>query len=193
MNHHGAVNEDGLNIDITGATFTPHDVEFFEHNTKNLTEELDFSSKPGGPLDWIVGAFFLKGKTTVAYDQYNLLPGDPTYNGIPAPNLLNAHPDLTNMMDPLTSFLLATDVNDTSVLGDQLYFQNNGVETRNSTSGYGQAIWHATDALRLTLGGRFTRDHNTTYFSDYYSLFAPATFVQQTETKSHGALVWTTI
>jgi iron complex outermembrane receptor protein len=87
------------------------------------------------------------------------------------------------MADPVTAFLLQNDVNNTSVLGDQLYFQNSGVETRNSTSGYGQAIWHATDSLRFTAGGRFTRDHNTTYFSDYYNLFAPATFVQQTETK----------
>jgi iron complex outermembrane receptor protein len=183
VNHHGAVNEDGMDIDITSANFEPHDVEWFEHNTKDLTEELDFSSKPGGPVDWIVGAFLLKGKTTVGYSQYNLYPGDPTYNGDPAPNLINSHPDLNNMADPLTTFLFTNDVNDTSVLGDQLYFQNSGEETRNSSSGYGQGIWHATDSLRFTLGGRYTRDHNTTFFSDYYNAFAPATFVQQTETK----------
>ncbi|HTY93269.1 MAG TPA: TonB-dependent receptor, partial [Steroidobacteraceae bacterium] len=182
VNHHGSVNEDGMNIDITSANFAPHDVEWFEHNTKDLTEELDFSSKPGGPVDWIFGAFFLKGKTTVAYDQYNLYPGDPTLNGNPAPNLLNVYPNLDSL-DPVAVFLNAIDVNDTTVLGDQLYFQNNGVEGRNSTSGFGQAIWHATDQLRFTVGGRYTRDHNSTYFSDYYNLFAPATYVDQTATK----------
>ena len=183
VNHHGGVNEDGMNLDITSANFAPHDVEFFEHNTKNLTEELDLSSKPGGPVDWIVGGFYLKGKTTVAYDQYNLYPGDPTLNGVADPQILGAHPDLTDLTNPITAFLLATDVNDATVLGDQLYFQNNGIETRTSSSEYGQAIWHATDSLRFTAGGRYTRDHNTTYFSDYYDLFAPATFVEQTATK----------
>ena len=182
VNHHGGVAEDGLNLDYTSSVDAPHDVEYFEHNTKNLTEELDLSSKPGGPVDWIVGGFWLKGKTTVAYDQYNLYPGDPTYNGVADPNILNAHPNLSST-SALSTFLQTLDVNNTDVLGDQLYFQNNGIETRTSASGYGQAIWHVTDSLRLTAGGRYTRDHNTTYFSDYYADFAPPTFVQQTETK----------
>jgi iron complex outermembrane recepter protein len=187
VNHHGGVNEDGVDLDIANADDLPHDVEYFEHNTKNLTEEMDLSSKPGGPVDWIVGAFYLKGKTTVAYDQYNLYAGDPTFNGVADPNILNQQPNLNNPSSPLTAFLLAPVPNSgtppSSVLGDQLYFQNNGIETRTSSSGYGQAIWHATDALRFTVGGRYTRDHNTTYFSDYYAAFAPPTFVQQTETK----------
>ncbi len=183
VNHHGGVNEDGMSLAITSAVPQPHDVEYFEHNTKNLTEEVDLSSRPGGPVDWIIGGFYLKGKTTVAYDQYNLYPGDPTLNGVAAPTILGAQPDLTNPANPITAFLLATDVNGATVLGDQLYFQNNGIETRTSSSEYGQAIWHATDALRFTLGGRYTRDHNTTYFSDYYNLFAAPTFVQQTATK----------
>ena len=188
VNHHGSVNEDGMDIAITAAVPQPHDVEWFEHNTKDLTEELDLSSKPGGPVDWIVGAFWLKGKTTVAYDQYNLYPGDPTLNGNQAPNLLGVQPNFADPTSPITAFLLGPDVNTTAtngvtVLGDQLYFQNTGIETRTSASGYGQGIWHATDSLRITLGGRYTRDHNTTFFSDYYNDFAPATFLEQTATK----------
>ena len=92
-------------------------------------------------------------------------------------------PNLANLANPVSAFLQATDVNDAEVLGDQLYFQNNGIETRTSASGFGQGIWHATDALRFTLGGRYTRDHNTTFFSDYYNQVAPATFQQQTATR----------
>jgi iron complex outermembrane recepter protein len=194
VNHHGGVNEDGMDLDITNADDQPHDVEFFEHNTKNLTEEIDLSSKPGGPVDWIVGAFYLKGKTTVAYDQYNLYPGAPTLNGNPDPNILSEpfnllqNPATINLADPVTAFLLtpyAPAGPGQVVLGNQLYFQNNGVETRTSASGYGQAIWHATDSLRLTLGGRYTRDHNSTFFSDYYADpdLGGLLFVQQTETK----------
>jgi iron complex outermembrane recepter protein len=183
VNHHGGVSEDGLDLDITSANEEPLDVEYFEHNTKNLTEELDLNSKPGGPVDWIIGGFYLKGKTTVAYDQYNLYPGDPTFDAVADPNILGAQPNFGNMANPLVQFLNATDVNGVSVLGDQLYFQNNGIETRTSSSEFGQAIWHATDSLRFTAGGRYTRDHNTTYFSDYYAQFAAPTFVQQTATK----------
>jgi len=111
------------------------------------------------------------------------LPGDPTLNGDPAPNLINAHPDLNNMSDPITAFLLTNDVNNTSVLGDQLYFQNSGVETRirrpDTDRESGTPPMHC--ALRWVAGT--TRDHNSTFFSDYYNLFAPATFVQQTATK----------
>ena len=183
VNHHGSVNEDGMDIGITAAVPEPHDVEWFEHNTRSLTEELDLSSKPGGRVDWIVGAFWLKGKTTVAYDQYNLYPGDPALDGNPAPDLLNAGKNFNSLPSNILSFLGSTDVNSVEALGDQLYFQNNGIETRTSESGFGQVVWHATDSLRFTLGARYTRDHNTTYFSDYYGQFAAPTFVQQTQAK----------
>jgi iron complex outermembrane receptor protein len=163
VNQHGAVNEDGLNVDLTAATGTPHDVEWFLHNSKNITEEIDLSSKPGGAFDWIVGAFYLKSRLTVGYDQYNSFPGEAT------PNLLN----------------VSTPSSDTvaAVYSGLLYFQNVGVEDRESWSGYGQSTYHVTDALRLTAGLRYTHDHNTTLFSDYYNLFGPPVFVQQTATK----------
>jgi iron complex outermembrane receptor protein len=172
VNQHGSVNEDGLSLDIQSAAGQPHDVEYFEHNSKSITEELDLSSKPGGPVDWIVGAFLLKSRLTVGYDQYNIFPGDPTYNGTPAPNLLNAYPNF-NATTPLTTFLNQT-------LYTQLYFQNSGVEDRTSWSGYGQAAYHVADALRLTAGLRYTHDHNSTQFADY---FGPSIFVEQTATK----------
>jgi iron complex outermembrane receptor protein len=177
VNHHGSVNEDGLSLAITNANDEPHDVEYFEHNSKSITEELNLTSKPGGIIDWIVGGFFLKSTTTVAYDQYNLFPGDPTYGGTPSPNLLNVP---LNPNTPLGQFITAT------IDSGQLYFQNVGTEGRESESVYGQASYHFTDALRLTAGLRYTHDYNSTNFDDYYNIFYPNTsiFVSQAEDKT---------
>jgi iron complex outermembrane receptor protein len=172
VNHHGSVNEDGLSLDITNPIGEPHDVEWFEHNSKSITEELNLTSKPGGLVDWIVGGFFLKSRTTVAYDQYNLFVGDPTYNGDPSPNLLNVP---LNPATALGQFITNT------IYSGQLYFANVGSEGRESESIYGQATYHFTDALRLAAGLRYTHDYNSTWFDDFYNLFYPneAIFVSQ--------------
>lgn len=177
VNQHGSVNEDGLNLDLQSSLGQPHDVEWFLHNSKGLTEEINLGSKPGGPVDWIVGGFYLKTRLTVAYDQYNVFTGSPALNGNPTPNLLNANPDF-NTTSPLVTFL------DTpGVLGAQLYFQNNGIENRDSGSAFGQATYHVTDATRLTAGLRYTHDHNTTWFSDYFNQFGPPVSLEQTADK----------
>ena len=179
VNHHGSVNEDGLNFNYLSPSFTPHDVEWFEHNSKSITEEINLASKPGTNLDWIVGAFYLKSRTTVAYDQYNLLPGYLTLNGNPAPNLLGA-PTLQDTSTALGAF------QQDAVYSGQLYFANVGTEGRDSASFYGQATWHFTDALRLTAGARYTHDHNTTWFDNFYDLFYPNTaiFVEQSANRT---------
>jgi iron complex outermembrane receptor protein len=179
VNHHGSVNEDGLNYNFLSSSFTPHDVEWFEHNSKSITEEVNLASKPGTNLDWIVGAFYLKSRTTVAYDQYNLLPGFLTLNGNPTPDLLN----VPNLQDPSTA---VGAFQQNAVYSGQLYFANVGSEGRDSASFYGQATYHFTDALRLTAGLRYTHDHNTTWFDDFYNLFYPNTaiFVEQTADKT---------
>ena len=180
VNHHGSVNEDGESLALITSQGSPHDVEWFEHNSKSITEEINLGSKPGGALDWIVGAFYLKSVTTVAYDQYNLFGGEPIFDGTAAPNLL-AVPEttVTNPNSALGQFITNAIYNGT------LYFQNFGVENRDSASFYGQGTWHFTDAVRLTAGLRYTHDHNTTWFDDYYDLFAPghAIFYEQTADK----------
>jgi iron complex outermembrane receptor protein len=113
----------------------------------------------------------------VAYDQYFLFAGDPTYDGTASPNLLNA-PLIPNT--PLGNFITDT------IYSGQLYFANVGSEGRESESLYGQASYHFTDALRLTAGLRYTHDYNSTYFDDFYNLFYPneAIFVSQAEDKT---------
>lgn len=177
VNQHGSVNEDGLNLDLQNSLGAPHDVEWFLHNSKSLTEELDLSSKPGGPVDWIVGGFYLKSRLTVGYSQYNVFEGDPTLYGTASPDLLHAQPNF-NVASPLVDFL-----NSPGVLGDQLYFQNSGIENRDSTSVFGQVTWHATDTLRLIAGLRYTHDHNTTWYSDYFNQFGPPESLEQSADK----------
>jgi len=178
VNHHGSVNEDGLSLAITNPIGEPHDVEWFEHNSKSITEEINLTSKPGGIVDWIVGAFYLKSRTTVAYDQYNLFVGDPTYNGTASPNLLSL--GTLNPNTPLGQFVVG------AIDSGQLYFQNFGTENRDSVSGYGQITYHIADDLRLAAGLRYTHDHNTTLFDDYYNLDYPNTaiFYEQTDDKA---------
>jgi iron complex outermembrane receptor protein len=180
VNHHGSVNEDGESLTLITSQDSPHDVEWFEHNSKSLTEEINLGSKPGGALDWIVGAFYLKSRTTVAYDQYNLFGGEPTFDGTSSPNLLSVTE--STVYDPNSAvgqFITNAIYNGT------LYFQNVGIENRNSASVYGQGTWHVTDAARFTVGARYTHDHNTTFFDDYYDLFAPghSIFYEQTSDK----------
>lgn len=183
VNHHGSVNEDGLSYAVLNPngnpSFIPHDIEWFEHNSKSITEEINLTSKPGGAFDWIVGAFFLKSSTTVAYDQYNLLPGFGTLNGNPTPDLITVG-TLDN--GPVGTFLT------NAIYSGQLYFQNFGSEGRNSASVYGQTTYHFTDAVRLTVGARFTHDHNTTEFDDYYNLFYPNTAVSYEQ--SNDKVTW---
>ena len=179
INHHGSVNEDGLNYTYLSQSYTPHDVEWFEHNSKSITEEINLASKPGTSLDWIVGAFYLNSRTTVAYDQYNLLPGYLTLDGNPSPDLLNV-PNLAPASTATGAF------QQSAVYSGQLYFANVGSEGRDSASLYGQATWHFSDVLRATAGVRYTHDHNTTWFDDFYNLFYPQTaiFVEQTADKT---------
>jgi len=157
-----SVNEDGLDLQLASPA---HDVQWFFHNSQTITQEVDLSSEPGSKLDWIVGSFYLHHRYKVAYDQYNTSLSDPS-----APNLLF---DMSNPSDKTIA-----DVND-----GHLYFQSLADETRESYSFYGQATYHLLEDLRLVAGARYTNDHNTTNFSDFYNLFGPPIFVQQTATK----------
>jgi len=150
VNQGGSVNEDGLDTALT----TPnHDVEWFLHKSNAITSEVDLNSAPGGPLDWIVGAFFLNVKEKVGYDQY-LLANNDLFDE----NLLHSAP--------------------LNYVPSNLYFQSDSALTRQSWSVYGQGTYHITDFLRFTGGVRYTHDENTTNISDYFNLYGPPVFVQ---------------
>ena len=51
--------------------------QYVLHQNYAVTQEFDLSSKPGGSLDWVVGAFYLDIRTTDGYDQYLRNPSEP--------------------------------------------------------------------------------------------------------------------
>ncbi len=165
VNQGESVNEDGLDLAITGSGTNPlflgHDVEWFSHDSQTITQELNLSSQPGTSLDWVVGGFYLHSRYKVAYDQYQAYEGDDY-----TPNLLNQYGN------PPAAAL--------ANLYSELVFPNQGVEERRSYSAYGQGTYHVLDDLRVSAGVRYSLDRSATVFSEY---FLPGINQGQTEEK----------
>lgn len=109
----------------------------YRHNewrAESYGEELRLESKPGGPLDWVVGALYARDTVSL----YNLvaLGNQFTYT----------YPD-TGMTVDLAPPVPNLPVNENLT----------GYVDR-SIAAYGEVTWHATDRWALTFGGRFTQD-----------------------------------
>ncbi len=148
MNQGGSNSEGGLDLALSTALYGGENVQFVLHQNYAVTQEFDLGSKPGGPLDWVVGAFYLNTRTTDGYDQYLRNPQEPG-----APDILN------NEQENLVSSQLAAGT---------LYFESSNAFRRTSVSGFGQGIYHLTDQLRATAGFRYTVDHNSTLLDNYF-------------------------
>ena len=148
MNQGGSNSEGGLDVALSTALYGGENVQYVLHKNYAVTQEFDLSSKPGGPLDWVVGAFYLDTRTTDGYDQYLRNPSDPG-----APDILN------NQQESLVAQQIADGT---------LYFESSNSFRRTSISGFGQGIYHLTDQLRATAGFRYTVDHNSTLLDNYF-------------------------
>jgi len=102
-------------------------------NTKlaNYTQEIDLLSKPGARLEWTLGAFFLNQTSKQFVAEFE--------GSTP-------HPNTTVLADVET----APPTN--------LAYGNQTDVSRRSVSGFGQATYHITPALRLTVGARINYD-----------------------------------
>jgi iron complex outermembrane receptor protein len=107
------------------------DVAAWNTGLQNYNEELDFLSHPGGALDWVGGVFALSQKSTQFVVEFQGTDANPDLS-IPA-NVETSPPN-------------------------NVGFGNYTLVRRKSYSPFAQATWHASDALRLTLGGRFNYD-----------------------------------
>jgi iron complex outermembrane receptor protein len=102
-------------------------------NTKlaNYTQEIDLLSKPGSRLEWTVGAFFLNQTSKQFVAEFEGSTPDP--DTTVAANVETAPPA-------------------------NLAYGNQTDVSRRSVSGFGQATYHLTPALRLTVGARINYD-----------------------------------
>jgi iron complex outermembrane receptor protein len=110
------------------------DVAAWDTKVENYTEELDLVSRPGGPVDWVVGSFFMAQTSRQFVAEF---AGGDTPN-----------PDV----DVLSSI---------TAPGGQpanLEYGNYARLTRHSLSGFGQATYHILPKLRLTVGARINYD-----------------------------------
>jgi iron complex outermembrane receptor protein len=122
---------------------TYDDVAAWNTHLHNYTEELDFLSKPGGKVDWIVGLFGLLQNSKQFVVEYECLqnpcPGPPT------PEQLAIPPDITSPPYP-----------------SNLAYGNVSHVDHRSGSVFGQATYHVTNTISITGGVRGNWD----YFRD---------------------------
>ena len=88
MNQGGSNSESGLDLALATTLYGGENDQYVLHTNYVVTQEFDLSSKPGGPFDWVVGAFYLHVRTSDAYAQYlrnPQQPGAPDTIGIPDP------------------------------------------------------------------------------------------------------------
>jgi iron complex outermembrane recepter protein len=147
-NQTGSNSESGLDLDLATQLYGGENDQYWLHDIYSVTQEFDLSSKPGGPVDWVVGAFYLHSRTQDGYDQYLRNPTEPG-----APNILN---------DEVESLIAP------EIAAGTLYFETSNTFWRQSISGFGQAVYHFSDALRGTVGFRYTDDRNHSFLDNYF-------------------------
>jgi iron complex outermembrane receptor protein len=151
MNQGGSNSESGLTIPLATAEYGGENDQYVTHQNYAVTQEFDLSSKPGGSLDWLAGAFFVHSRVTDAYSQYLRNAEEP-----------NA-PDTIGLPDPVAEALATPEID-----AGTLYFETLNALRRTSVSGFGQATYHVTDDLRATAGFRYTDDRNSSFLDNYF-------------------------
>ena len=147
-NQTGSNSESGLTIALATPIWGGENVQYWLHDIYSVTQEFDLSSKPGGKLDWVLGAFYLHSRTTDGYDQYLRNAQEPG-----SPNILNDEQE--SLVAP-------------EIAAGTLYFETSNAFRRESVSGFGQGVYHITDALRATAGFRYTVDQNSSFLDNYF-------------------------
>ena len=144
-----------------------HDIDVANDRAgHSYTGEFDLTSKPGGKLDWIVGAFYL-------YQRYNEIVEEYQYNN----NAANQAAYAAGNFNTYAAFGLPLDLTtanpyygETAGFSGPVAFETRDTQRLASQSIYGQGTYHVTDALRITLGARGTIDHQNGVIQDYFGL-----------------------
>ena len=125
------------------------DVAAWNTTLHNWSEEFDLVSKPGSPVDWVVGGFFLRQTSEQFVAEFECTPSATT--------VCTANPD-TAVLPDIESAPPAN-----------LSYGNDSQVLRRSYSLFGQATWHTTSRLRFTGGFRWNGD---TYGQNSYNFSA---------------------
>lgn len=147
-NQTGSNSESGLYLALATQLYGGENDQYWLHDIYSATQEFDLSSKPGGPVDWVVGVFYLHSRTQDGYDQYLRNPSQPG-----APNILSD--EVESLIEP-------------EIEAGTLYFETSNTLWRQSISEFGQAVYHFSDALRGTVGFRYTDDRNHSFLDNYF-------------------------
>jgi iron complex outermembrane receptor protein len=144
-----------------------HDIDVVNDRAgHSYTAEVDLTSKPGGKLDWIVGAFYL-------YQRYNEAVEEYQYNNDAA----NAAAYAAGGYNFDAPFGLPVNLNpsnpyyaETANFTGPVAFETRDTQKLESGSLYAQGTYHILKNLRLTLGARGTTDNQIGVVVDYFGL-----------------------
>jgi iron complex outermembrane receptor protein len=144
-----------------------HDIDVVNDRAgHSWTAEVDLTSKPGGKLDWIVGAFYL-------YQRYNEAVEEYQYNDDAA----NAAAYAAGGYNFDAPFGLPVNLNpsnpyyaETANFTGPVAFETRDTQKLESGSLYAQGTYHILKNLRLTLGARGTTDNQIGVVVDYFGL-----------------------
>lgn len=136
----------------------------YVRSAKSYTEEINLAHS-GGPVDWIIGGFFLRT------DEYQHLYETQQTSPVPI---------------PVTPILFPTPAEQGALFGQGLAFVSVADARRTSYAAYGQATWHASEQVRLTGGLRWSSDK---YNSNTSVFFNPAVPLESKFKKLTGKAV----
>ncbi len=121
-----------------------------EWRAESYGEELRLQSKPGGVLDWVVGALYARDQVS----QYNLVATGPQQS--------YTYPDTGQTVYVLPPVPANLPIN-----------ENVGGFDDDSAAIYGEVSWRPIDPWTFTVGGRFTRDTINDTMTGVFSFGSP--------------------
>lgn len=144
-----------------GAANTLRSFDYYPTEAKEFTQEVRLYSDFGGAWDFSLGA--MHREFSIGNHYFVLSNG------------LTAFAQVRDLgFAPANSFPIYIDPNSPPDGSGHNYFDNSALNRAKSNSVFGEAYWRPTDALKLTLGLRVTRDHKESEPSPI-TLFAPMT------------------
>lgn len=121
---------------------------------ETFIQEINIVSEGDGLFDWIFGAFYLDQERNINFLEFL----DGNFDGV-----------IDQTIDPVNPFS-----------NPDLGFETSSTPTRESLSIYAQATIGLTDALELTVGGRYTDDEVASTVTNFFGAFGSQLIATET-------------